>query len=56
MKTNATVRKLEKIRERIGKERDALRDILDEVRTLEENSDRALVALDDCIDALSEYA
>ena len=57
MKTvkQATV-ELRRLRDRIGKERDALRNLHQEVEDLLESTGRGLEALDEAIDALSELA
>ena len=50
------VKKIEKHRDKIGKERDALREILYEIEPLIESCDDAIRDLNYAIDRLSEYA
>jgi len=56
MKLAMMIKQLEKHRDKIGKDRDALRDFLDEVESLKETCDRAYQDLECAIDALSEQA
>lgn len=56
MNERALVKQLERSRERIGKERDALRRLQEDVGALLDSTERAAEALDSAIDALSEYA
>lgn len=50
------IARLEKHRERISKERDALRVMADEITDLIDATERGLESLDDAIQALSELA
>lgn len=56
MKLATMIKQLEKHRDKIGKDRDALRDFLDEVESLKETCDRAYEDLQCAIEALSEQA
>ena len=48
--------KLERCKANIGKERDTLRDLMGEYADLLESTERGEEALEECIDALSEFA
>ncbi len=57
MKSRAgLIRKLEGIRIKVGRDRDRLRDILEEYQAVLDSCDRADEAMDEAIAALSEYA
>ena len=56
MKLATMIKQLEKHRERIGKDRDALREFQDEVESLRETCERAYEDLSCAIEALSEQA
>jgi len=56
MRIATMIKQLEKHRDRIGKERDSLREFLDEVESLKETCDRAYEGIQCAIDALSEQA
>ncbi len=49
------VKQLEKAREAIGRERDKLRDMQDDVNTLFKSCEEGYQALDDAISKLSEH-
>ena len=50
------IQKLEKHRDAIGKERDQLRNLMEEIAGLISSTEEGLVALEDTIDRLSEMA
>jgi predicted nucleic acid-binding Zn-ribbon protein len=56
MKVQTIKKALEKHRDRIGKERDALRDLESEITDLKETCERAYDDINCAIDALSELA
>lgn len=51
----ALLAKINKRKAALARDRDALRVILADVEAVLESTDRAVEALDDCVDALSEY-
>ena len=52
----AIVKQLTKHRDNIGKERDALREMQEEINTLFESCEEGIDALDSAIQTFSEYA
>lgn len=49
-------RKIEKLRDKIGKDRDLLRDLVDEAEAILNSVEDATLALETAIEVLSEYA
>lgn len=50
------IKAIEKHRDAIAKERDALRELISDALALGDSSEEAVAALDTAIDSLSEYA
>jgi predicted nucleic acid-binding Zn-ribbon protein len=53
---SSLTKRIEKLRDRIGKDRDALRELLDEAEALEESCRDVYESLDYSVQRLSEYA
>jgi len=55
MTKTTVLKQLQKHRDKIGKERDALRAMQDEINTLFESCEQGIEALDNAIQTFSEY-
>ena len=49
------IRRIEQSKARIAKERDTLRELIDEVEIIEHDADEAVNRLDEAVDALSRF-